>query len=85
MERTQHKQDEATVEFSDTACMQTSFGAVWSAFQRNSYIARVTFDDGRIVCVALPWGAAAGHRPRAYLTTAIDAARSMPDGGSVFL
>lgn len=84
MERTQYVRPEATVALSDTAAMQSSTGDVYSAWTRNSYIARVTFDDGRIVCVALP--ANARMTPVEELVTeAINSSLEMPDGGSVFL
>ncbi len=74
MERTKHMMGDATVEFSDTACVN-AFGLVWSAFEQNSYVARVTFLNERIVCVALPANAAKGRDPQAWASRAVAAAQ----------
>ncbi len=79
---------DAVVEFSDTACMQASTGEVYSAFQRNSYIARVTFGNGRIICVALPAGARSRASKGELVNEAVTAASAdpeLPNGGAVFL
>lgn len=85
MDRTTHVRPGATVEFSETACMQSSDGGVYSAFVRNSYIARVVFnEDSRTVCVSLPRDSRMRGKTE-LVTDCIIAAQEMPDGGSVFL
>lgn len=85
MDRTVHMRPEASVEFSETACMQASTGGVYSAFVRNSYIARVTFvEDDRVVYVSLPRNSRSRGKTE-LVTEAIQAAMEMPDGGSIFL
>jgi hypothetical protein len=46
------------IEYSDTASVIRPDGTWYSAFQAGTYIARVVFEDGCIVCVCLPPGAA---------------------------
>lgn len=85
MDRTVHMRPGASVEFSETACMQASTGGVYSAFVRNSYIARVVFtEDDRVVCVSLPRNSRLRGKTE-LVTDAIMSALEMPDGGSVFL
>lgn len=84
MERTKYIRPGVTVELSETAAMQSSTGDVYSAFTRNSYIARITFEDGRTVCVALPPGARM-ENVEELVTMAIESSLEMPDGGAVFL
>ncbi len=73
MDRTKDMMGDAVVEFSDTACVSV-FGQVWSAFQQNSYVARVTYANGRVICVALPDHAAEGRNPQAWTSRAVAAA-----------
>lgn len=51
-----HLHNDAVVEFSEEAGVLV--GNKWySPFERNSYTARVTFEDGRVVIVVLPLNA----------------------------
>lgn len=87
MRRTKYMRPGATVELSEEACIGDSTGAVYSAFARNSYIARVELEDGRTIIVSLPVGARQGNVEE-VVTQAIEAAiaqPSLPAGGAVFL
>ncbi len=75
MAATKYKVGDAWVEFSDTACLFFGFDPPWSAFQHNSYVARVTFPGGHMVYVALPEDAASGRNPQAWTSRAVAAAQ----------
>lgn len=50
--------DWCTIVWSEEASVDAGRYGVLSAFQRDSYVARVEFKDGRVVVVVLPLGAA---------------------------
>lgn len=48
--------DGTQIEWSEVASVSVG-DKVYNPFQRNSYSARVTYPDGAVVVVALPWNA----------------------------
>lgn len=71
------------IEWSEEASVATAVGRI-NAFQRNSYIARVTMKDGRIVLVVLPPNARE-HGYREYITAVLAAADAAQDGDVRFV
>lgn len=80
MERTKYIRPGVTVELSAEACIQG-----FSAFANNTYVARLEFEDGRVVVVALPPNARNTRDIESIVTDAVEAAVDRAYGSSVFL
>jgi hypothetical protein len=70
------------IEYSDSATVYRADGTLFSAFQSLSYVARVAFDDGGVVVIAFPVGAAAEGPPGDWADAVAFTARQahMPGG-----